>query len=151
MAHLEQCWSTGQMPRGQALAYWKDVICENLLQLRIGSENESSFSGRIAKYPFGPLKANFISVSEQRVWRTGGGNRSPAEGVFHLIHVRNGIQHVEQHNRQLTVHPGSCVLVDCWSNFDFRFPQGVDALVLEIRRGLDSQLGFRRLKRLLPN
>ncbi len=134
MTQLEQCWSTGQMAPGKALAYWKDVICENLLELRIDSADETNFRGRIAKYSFGPLKANFISVSEQRVWRTGPGSRSPEEGMFHLIHLRNGVQHVEQYNRQLTVLPGNCLLVDCRSKFDFRFPEGVEALVLEIRR-----------------
>ena len=134
MTQLEQCWSTGQMAPAKALAYWKDVICENLLELRIGSANESNFSGKIAKYAFGPLKANFISVSEQHVWRTGQSSRNSEEGIFHLIHVRNGVQHVDQYNRQLTVQSGSCLLVDCRSNFDFRFPQGVEALVLEIRR-----------------
>ncbi len=134
MGELAQIWSTERMPTGKALSYWKDVICENLLEMHIDSSSEKRFAGKIAKYSFGPLKANFISVSEQRVWRTRPLTRSAQDGVFHLIHVRKGVQFVQHYGRQLRVEPGSCVLVDCLSSFDFQFPDGVDALVLEMRR-----------------
>jgi hypothetical protein len=99
MSEQVQSWSTGQMQHGKALSYWKDVICENLLSLQIGSDHEEEFFGRIAKHPFGPLKANFIAVSEQRVRRARPASRSAQDDVFHLIHVRQGVQFVEQHGR----------------------------------------------------
>jgi AraC family transcriptional regulator, positive regulator of tynA and feaB len=134
MAQLEQAWSTGQMQPGKALSYWKDVICENLLEMHIRTANEAEFHGDISKCTFGPLKANFIAVSEQHVWRTGPRTRVETENVFHLIHVRKGVQLVEQYGRQLRIEAGNCLLVDCLASFDFNFPQGVEALVLEISR-----------------
>jgi AraC-like DNA-binding protein len=134
MAQLAQSWSTGHSPQGKALSYWKDIICENLLALHIGSDHESEFFGRITKQSFGPLKANFIAVSEQRVWRTRPPSRSSEDELFHLIHVRKGVQFVEQHGRHCKVEAGECLLIDCLAAFDFHFPHGVEALVLEIRR-----------------
>ncbi len=134
MAHVEQTWSTGQAPHGNALSYWKDVVCENLLDMRIDSANEVDFFGHMTKYAFGPFKANIIDVSEQRVSRQRASSHGAHEGLFHLIHLRKGVQHVEQYGREFTVNAGECVLVDCLAGFDFRFPHGVEALVLEIRR-----------------
>jgi hypothetical protein len=33
MAMLEQSWSTENLQPGKALSYWREVICENLLQM----------------------------------------------------------------------------------------------------------------------
>ena len=134
MAILEQSWSTEHLQPGKALSYWRDVICENLLQMHIQSSQENAFFGHIVKHAFGPIKANFISVSEQRVWRERTVACSAREHIFHLIHVRKGVQLIEQHGRSLKVEAGDCLLIDCLAGFDFDFPQGVEALVLEIRR-----------------
>src|SRR5277367_4392273 len=133
MALLEQNWTTDQARPGNALSYWQDVICKNLLDLQIDSERQADFHGQIAKRSFGPLKANFISVAQQRVWRSRGNRRAP-DSMFHLIHVRRGIQFVEHCGKSLMLQPGDCLLVDCLSGFRFDFPDGVDALVLEIRK-----------------
>jgi len=37
MAALEQSWSTEHLQPGKALSYWRDVICENLLQMHTGT------------------------------------------------------------------------------------------------------------------
>ena len=134
MSQPEQAWTTRRTPPGKALSYWKDVICRNLLNMNIASDDERGFHGHIAKYPFGPLKANFISVSEQRVWRSGTPQVRSSDGLFHLIHVRKGVQIAEHQGRTLTVEEGSCLLLDCRSGFNLNFPHGIDALVFEIRR-----------------
>jgi AraC-like DNA-binding protein len=54
--------------------------------------------------------------------------------LFHLIHVRNGVQLAEQYGRRLKVEAGDCLLIDCLAGFEFNFPQGVEALVLEISK-----------------
>jgi AraC-like DNA-binding protein len=133
MAILEQSWSTEHLQPGKALAYWRDVICENLLQMHIQSSQESAFFGHIEKHAFGPIKVNFISVSEQKVWRerTAGAAK---DHLFHLIHVRKGVQLAEQYGRSLKVEAGDCLLIDCLAGFEFDFPEGVEALVLEIRK-----------------
>ena len=134
MATLEQSWSTEHLQPGRALAYWRDVICENLLQMHIQSSQENAFFGRIEKYAFGPIKANFISVSEQKVRRERTAARNAKDHLFHLIHVRKGVQLIEQCGRSLKVEVGDCLLIDCLAGFEFDFPQGVEALVLEIQR-----------------
>jgi len=134
MEQLETTWSTRQVPPTEGLSYWKDVICKNLLELNIDSSFPASFAGQIAKHAFGPLNANFISVTEQRVWRTRHLDCGQQDGLFHLIHIRRGMQNTEQYGRRFTLEPGDCVLIDCVASFDFQFPQGVDALVLEIPR-----------------
>jgi AraC family transcriptional regulator, positive regulator of tynA and feaB len=134
MAILEQSWSTEHLQPGKALSYWRDVICENLLQMHIQSSHESAFFGHIEKHAFGPIKANFISVSEQRVWRERAAACNAKDHLFHLIHVRNGVQLIEQYGRTSKVEAGDCLLIDCLAGFEFDFPQGVEALVLEIRR-----------------
>lgn len=134
MAKLEQNWSTAHLQPGKALAYWRDVICENLLQMHIQSSQETAFFGHIKKHPFGPMQANFISVSEQKVWRERTVVCSAKDHLFHLIHVRKGVQLVEQYGRSFKVGAGDCLLIDCLAAFEFDFPEGVEALVLEIGR-----------------
>jgi AraC-like DNA-binding protein len=134
MANLEQTWSTGQIQAGKAFSYWKEVICANLLQMQIDSCNQSNFFGEITKYPLGPLKANFISVTEQRVRRTRPFSSGAQDSVFHLIHTRRGVQNIRHYGRELTVEPGSSLLIDCLSSFEFHCPQGSEVLVLEIER-----------------
>jgi AraC family transcriptional activator of tynA and feaB len=134
MAILEQSWSTAHLLPGKALSYWRDVICENLLQMHIQSSQKSAFFGHIEKHAFGPMKANFISVSEQKVWRERTAAHNAKDHLFHLIHVRKGVQLIEQYGRSLKVETGDCLLIDCLAGFEFDFPQGVEALVLEIRR-----------------
>jgi AraC-like DNA-binding protein len=134
MAMLEQSWSTQHLQPGKALTYWRDVICENLLQMHIQSSQEGAFFGQIEKHAFGPIKANFISVTEQRVWRDRATACNAKDHIFHLIHVRKGVQLIEQYGRSLKVEAGDCLLIDCLAGFEFYFPQGVEALVLEIGR-----------------
>ena len=134
MAILEQSWSTEHLQPGKALSYWRDVICENLLQMHIQSSQEREFFGYIEKHAFGPIKANFISVSEQKVWRERTAACNAKDHLFHLIHVRKGVQLIEQYGRSFKVEAGDCLLIDCLAGFEFDFPQGVEALVLEIRR-----------------
>ncbi len=134
MAALEQSWSTEHLQPGKALSYWRDVICENLLQMHIQSSHERAFFGYIGKHALGPIKANFISVSEQKVWRERTAACNAKDHLFHLIHVRKGVQLIEQYGRSLKVEAGDCLLIDCLAGFEFDFPQGVEALVLEIRR-----------------
>lgn len=134
MAMLEQSWSTEHLQPGKALAYWRDVICENLLQMHIQSSQKRAFFGCIEKHAFGPIKANFISVSEQNVWRERTAAANAKDHIFHLIHVRKGVQLIEQYGRRLKVGAGDCLLIDCLAGFEFDFPQGVEALVLEIGR-----------------
>ncbi|HME37688.1 MAG TPA: AraC family transcriptional regulator [Steroidobacteraceae bacterium] len=134
MAEIEQSWSTQHLQPGKALSYWRDVICENLLQMHIQSSHERAFFGHIEKHHFGPMKANFISVSEQKVWRDRTAPCNAKDHLFHLIHVRKGVQLIEQYGRSLKVVAGDCLLIDCLAGFEFDFPQGVEALVLEIQR-----------------
>lgn len=134
MAVLEQSWTTEHLQPGKALSYWRDVICENLLQMHIQSSQERAFFGSIEKHAFGPIKANFISVSEQKVWRERTAACNAKDHLFHLIHVRKGVQLIEQYGRSFKVGAGDCLLIDCLAGFEFDFPQGVEALVLEMPR-----------------
>ncbi len=88
MAILEQSWSTEHLQPGKELAYWRDVICENLLHMHIQSSQKRAFFGCIEKHACGPIKANFISVSEQKVWRERTASSNAKDHIFHLIHVR---------------------------------------------------------------
>ncbi len=132
MQQLATTWSTNQVPPSEALSYWQDVVCKNLLELNIASSSPGSFSGQIAKHACGPLNANFMSVTEQRVCRRRNLNSDQHDGIYHLIHVRRGVQNTEQYGRRFTLEPGDCALIDCDASFDFHLPQGADVLVLEI-------------------
>jgi hypothetical protein len=46
MTILEQSWSTEHMLPGKALSFWRDVICENLLQMGCGFSEPSHFTHR---------------------------------------------------------------------------------------------------------
>ena len=45
----EQAWTTRRTAPGMALSYWKDVICQNLLNMNIASRDESGFSRTYCK------------------------------------------------------------------------------------------------------
>jgi AraC family transcriptional regulator, positive regulator of tynA and feaB len=131
---LEQICSIRRSASDEALAYWQDVIGRSPLDFEIDSADEAEFRGDMSKHAFGPLTAYFISVSGHRVRHTRRRGGSSTEGPLHLVHVRKGIQHVEHYDRQLTLKPGNCLLLDCQASFAWQFPEGIDALVLEIPR-----------------
>src|SRR5260221_14006017 len=99
--------------------------------MHIQSSQEREFFGYIEKHAFGPIKANFISVSEQKVWRERTAACNAKDHLFHLIHVRKGVQLIEQYGRSLKVEAGDCLLIDCLAGLEVDFPQGAQALVLE--------------------
>src|ERR1700694_3011733 len=109
MAILEQSWSTEHLQPGKALSYWRDVICENLLQMHIQSSHECEFFGHIEKHAFGLIKASFISFIEQNVCRDLTAACNAKDHLFHLIHVRNGVQLIEQSGRSFKVEAGDCL------------------------------------------
>ena len=73
-------------------------------------------------------------ANSESLWRDRTAACSAKDHLFHLIHVRKGVQLIEQYGRSLKVEAGDCLLIDCLAGFEFDFPQGVEALVLEIRR-----------------
>src|ERR1700678_3582137 len=126
MAVPEQSWSTENLQPDKARAYWREVICENLQQMHIQSSQVRGFFGHIEKHGFGPMKANFISVTEQKVWRERTAACNSKDHLINLIHLRKGVQLIEQYGRSLKVEAGDCLLIDCLAGFEFDFPQGVE-------------------------
>jgi AraC-like DNA-binding protein len=132
MMQTQQHWSTAATPAERALDHWRDIVREHLLDVEIDSDARNDFSGCLTKFSFGPLKANYLSVSRQRVRHGRWGALRATAPDFHLIQIRDGAQFMEHGPHAVKLEVGDCFLMDCRAAFRFDAPAGVQALVLEL-------------------
>ena len=108
----ERCWSTRDVEPSQALAYWFDAVCRNVLELEISCPTPEDFMARIRQTPFGPGSLVMMEAGVQDIMRTRSAIARSTEPTFHLHHLRDGAVQIEQYGRVAQLRGGDCVLLD---------------------------------------
>ncbi len=105
-------WSTEDIERRHALAYWVDTVGQALLELDIQPVAPDRFTASLQQSRLGPAWLNLIDASEQSMRRTPAGiarSRSPS---IRLLHLRAGEFELQQYGRECRIQAGECVLID---------------------------------------
>jgi len=125
-------WSTDEVAPRFALAWWADVIGDQMIELDIDAAVPGSFRARIDQYELGPATAHFVTAQPQRLRRTRGRISRSRHEVSVLLHLREGRVRLSQRGREALVLPGTCVLMDGSEPYDIDCSTPTTALALKL-------------------
>lgn len=125
-------WSTNDVPNRDHFAYWREAVCEAVLNVATENPSADEFSGTIGCAGYGDLRfAAFTSSPHQVVRRASHIARSDHD--HYLISLqRSGVSQMQQCGRTCELQAGDIGIVDGSRPFSVTFPQAVDRVVAVI-------------------
>jgi AraC-like DNA-binding protein len=125
-------WSTTDVQDRDQFAYWREAVCEAVLNVATENPADENFSGTIGCAGYGDLRfASFISSPHQVVRRNAHIARSNHD--HYLISLqRSGTSQMQQCRRSCDLQAGDIGIVDGSRPFSVTFPQAVDRVVAVI-------------------
>lgn len=129
-------WSTRDVSARDQFAYWREAVCEAVLNVATENPADDDFSGDIACAGYGDLRfAAFTASPHQIVRRNSHIARSNHE--HYLISLqRSGTSRMQQCGRSCELQAGDIGIVDGSRPFSVTFPHAVDRIVAVIPSGL---------------
>jgi AraC family transcriptional regulator, positive regulator of tynA and feaB len=129
-------WSTQGIAAREQFAYWREAVCEAVLNVATELPPEERFAGEIGCASYGELRfAAFTSSPHQIVRRNAHIARS-ANDHFLLSLQRSGVSRMQQCGRACELQPGDIGIVDGSRPFSVTFPDPVGRIVAVIPAGL---------------
>jgi AraC-like DNA-binding protein len=132
---MMQRWSSSEIVACERRAFWVDVVCRTLVNLRCEPTSAQEFFGEIDFDELGPLKLVSVRSVAQRVSRTGEPLGSPA-GFFHVNIMQSGGGLMDQDGREAKLAPGGFVFFDSSRPYAIDFTDNFSAGVLRIPRSM---------------
>lgn len=129
---MSKHWSTSDVPVHEQFAYWREAVCEAVMNVATEDAGDDHFSGSIACADYGELRfASFTSTPHRIVRRPSHIGRS--SNAHYLISLqRSGIGYLQQANQSCELQAGDIGIVDGARPFSVLFPQTVDRAVAVI-------------------
>lgn len=129
-------WSTRDVSGREQFAYWREAVCEAVMNVATENPAGEAFFGDIGCAGYGELRfAAFTSSPHQIVRRASHIARSSHE--HHLISLqRSGASRMQQCGRTCELRAGDIGIVDGARPFNVTFPQPVDRIVAVIPSGM---------------
>jgi AraC family transcriptional regulator, positive regulator of tynA and feaB len=124
-------WSTEDVEPSDALAYWRDSVCQAIIELGVEAPEDECFQARLEQCALGPATVNLVEATRQRVERTRNAISRSRTAAFHLLHLRAGQFQLEHGGRTTVLHPGDCVLVDTTEPHSARCPVPTRCLIVQ--------------------
>ena len=111
-------WST-RLAASHPFRYWQDVVCRELVELRIDTPQPDSFEASMLQRHLGPIGFNIIAARQQTAQRTREAISRTREPRFDLVHIRDGSVRFDHYGRTFEMHAGECVLIDSSEPYSF--------------------------------
>ncbi len=127
-------WSTQDVEPHQALAYWRDSVCQAILELGVECPAGERFQARLEQCVLGPAQLNLVHATAQQVARTRRAIARSPQAAFHLLQLRAGHCELEHRGRSAVMHAGDCVLVDSTEPHTVRCPVPTRCLLVQFPR-----------------
>lgn len=135
-------WSTASVAHADAFDYWRDMICDEFVQLSARPRSRGPFSGHIAHRDVDSVQLSTVTAGPQRVDRTRSLiARSNEEFVLASIQLR-GRGTVHQEGRHAVLAAGSMAFYDSTRPYTLDFDESFQQLVVQVPK---SVLSSRRL------
>jgi AraC-like DNA-binding protein len=115
-------WSTQDIERRRALAYWVDTVGQVLLELEIEAAVPERFTASLQQSRLGPAGLNLIDASEQWMRRTKAGIARSLSPSVYLLQLRTGEFELQQYGRECRIQVGDCVLIDSEEPYELSCP-----------------------------
>lgn len=106
----KRSWSTDEVAKSDAAAYWASSLQHLMPGLRVESLARD-FTAEMHQQVVGGLNVSLVRAAPQCI-RSLPRPRSATDGQFALIYLRSGSLKVRQFARSLDLEPGQCVLLD---------------------------------------
>jgi AraC-like DNA-binding protein len=136
-------WSTSDVPPREAVEYWRDLVCETFVQVRVDPLADLGFAGSVRTSRLGRIGVSQVTAGAQSVRR----DRSliaVSEGEYVLGNIQlSGHGLVTQHGRDAVLSPGSLVFVDSTQPYAMEFTSPFAQLVIRIPQSLVSRHDLR--------
>jgi AraC family transcriptional regulator, positive regulator of tynA and feaB len=116
------------------LSYWRESICDSMLELEIEAATGSGFSARLEQCQLGPVTLNFLGATSQQVTRSRGAIARSDKTEFHLLYLAAGEFQLDCLGRSTQVYSGDCVLIDSSEPHRARCPQPTRCVILQLPR-----------------
>lgn len=129
-------WSTRDVPSRHQFAYWREAVCEAVMNVATEDAADSDFSGNIACAGYGELRfATFTSSAHRIVRRPSHIGRS--SHAHYLVSLqRSGTGRMEQNGVSCELQAGDIGIVDGARPFSVTFPNAVDRAIAVIPSSL---------------
>jgi len=127
-------WSTQDIERRRALAYWVDTVGQVLLELEIEAALPERFNASLQQSRLGPAGLNLIDASEQWMRRTHAGIARSQSSSVYLLQLRAGEFELQQHGRDCRIQAGDCVLIDSEEPYQLACPGRTVCLSVDFPR-----------------
>lgn len=133
---MNRHWSTRDVPARQQFAYWREAVCEAVMNVATEDAADADFSGDIACAGYGELRfASFTSTAHRIVRRPSHIGRS--NHAHYLISLqRRGTGRMQQAGETCELQAGDIGIVDGARPFSVSFPQEVDRAIAVIPASL---------------
>jgi AraC-like DNA-binding protein len=126
-----QLISTETLAANDRLDYWRDVVCDNYIQLQCDPPpGATSIDGRIRLQHASTLLWSEISASAQTVRRTAGHIAQASEDFCVVSIMLRGQAVASQDGRQSLMKPGDFVLIDTTRPYELKYEAGFDLCCL---------------------
>jgi AraC family transcriptional activator of tynA and feaB len=129
---MNRHWSTKDVPVRQQFSYWREAVCEAVMNVATEDAADDDFSGNIACAGYGELRfATFTSTPHRIVRRPSHISRS--NHAHYLISLqRSGVGRMHQAGEMCDLQPGDIGIVDGARPFSVHFPHAVDRAIAVI-------------------
>jgi AraC-like DNA-binding protein len=128
-------WSTDAVPARERFSYWRDVVCQAVLNVSTESPPQG-FSARMTRRSFGQLRfASFDCTGHEIVRTSRELSRSPEDCYVITLH-RRGKSHFTQDGDTVSLEPNEIAVVDGQRPFRIAFEETVSRAVAVIPRAM---------------
>lgn len=129
---MNRHWSTTDVPARQQFAYWREAVCEAVMNVATEDAPDADFSGDIACADYGELRfASFTSTAHRIVRQPFHIGRS--NSAHYLISLqRRGTGRMQQAGETCELGAGDIGIVDGARPFSVTFPDTVDRAIAVI-------------------
>ena len=122
-APLDMHWSTESVPGQNALAYWTELLSQNIAEMRIESPLRLGYKASWERIGMGPIDLNFLDASPHRVMRTRAMAQRQRSAIYDLLYMEKGPADVRHCGATLHIPEGSFVLLDQFEPYELSFTQ----------------------------
>jgi AraC-like DNA-binding protein len=129
---MNKYWSTSDVPTRHQFAYWREAVCEAVMNVATEDALDNGFFGDIGCIRHGEFRfASFRSTAHRIVRRQSHiGRSSHAHCLISL--QRNGIGRMQQDDKVCELQAGDIGIIDGERPFSVTFPQAVDRAIAVI-------------------
>jgi AraC family transcriptional regulator, positive regulator of tynA and feaB len=145
----QNLWSTGDTEPRLRFSYWRDAVCQAILNVDAERRGSESFEARISSFAGGMTKVARFASQPHRIVRSRGHVRRSGEGGYLVSWQESGRSRIVQGDSSVLLETGDIGIVDVERPFQVDFPNPVSrTLMLIPRRMLEERAPW--LRRSLP-